>query len=159
MKKTFRPNITERQELFYARVCCCSCNWYRWPVWYLPARICCSGCRFCVWARCRQFLFPGDLVGYIFETNEQGGGDRGDDYGTDVYVLLYRLFQVCVAQRPIMRCTGGLVVSPEGIWHARHANELCGFCRCDAVDAATPPPEIQQLVANIRVPGRASNLN
>ena len=49
-------------------------------------------------------------------------------------------------------------ISPEGIGTL---GMLMNFAVSAVVMRLTPPPppEIQQLVANIRVPGRASNLN
>ncbi|GIT37377.1 MAG: hypothetical protein Ct9H300mP6_12450 [Gammaproteobacteria bacterium] len=74
IKKTFVTNISEKQELAYARISvfvgCRHCG----IIWDIPPRICGSSCRFCFWFGSSN-TFPSNTDGYFFKIYEQRGCD------------------------------------------------------------------------------------
>ena len=65
LKKTFKPNISEKQELFYARCAAAVAIIIAGLIWYIPTWFCCTSCCICIWLGCCN-NFSSIAAWYLF---------------------------------------------------------------------------------------------
>jgi len=126
LKKTLKPDITEKQELLAARgaavVAICIAGYFGINP---PGFVAQVGLRLRVGS---GELLPGHPDGYLLQAHEQGRGHCRHAYRACLYLLLYRLFQVRVPGAEQRRALAAGCLS-GGYWYRRHAAELCrGLC-------------------------------
>ena len=156
MKKTFRPNITERQELFYARVAAAVAIGIAGLVGIYPPGFVAQVVAFAFGLAAASF-FPVILLGIFSKRMNKEAAIAGMITGL-TFTFCYIAYFKFVSPETNNAMHWWFGISPEGIGTL---GMLMNFAVSAVVMRLTPPPppEIQQLVANIRVPGRASNLN
>lgn len=156
MKKTFRPNITERQELFYARVAAAVAIGIAGLFGIYPPGFVAQVVAFAFGLAAASF-FPVILLGIFSKRMNKEAAIAGMITGL-TFTFCYIAYFKFVSPETNNAMHWWFGISPEGIGTL---GMLMNFAVSAVVMRLTPPPpaEIQQLVANIRVPGRASSLN
>ena len=156
MKKTFRPNITERQELFYARIAAAVAIGIAGLFGIYPPGFVAQVVAFAFGLAAASF-FPVILLGIFSKRMNKEAAIAGMITGL-TFTFCYIAYFKFVSPETNNAMHWWFGISPEGIGTL---GMLMNFAVSAVVMRLTPPPppEIQQLVANIRVPGRASNLN
>ncbi len=156
LKKTFRPNITERQELFYARVAAAVAIGIAGLFGIYPPGFVAQVVAFAFGLAAASF-FPVILLGIFSKRMNKEAAIAGMITGL-TFTFCYIAYFKFVSPETNNAMHWWFGISPEGIGTL---GMLMNFAVSAVVMRLTPPPpaEIQQLVANIRVPGRASNLN
>ena len=98
LKKTFRPQITEK-----GRTPCCAMrrrrgDWRRWLSWDQSARFCRPSCRPRFWSG-RRLALSGDPHGHIFQGHKPRRRHRWHDHRARLHHRLYRIFQITLVWR------------------------------------------------------------
>ncbi|MEK9821427.1 MAG: sodium:solute symporter family protein [Gammaproteobacteria bacterium] len=151
MKKTFRPQITEKQELLYARIAAAVAIGIAGLFGIYPPGFVAEVVAFAFGLAAASF-FPVIMLGIFFKRMNKEAAIAGMITGltfTFGYIVYFKF--VAPADNDAAHWWFG--ISPEGIGTL---GMLLNFAVSIVVCRLTPPPpaEIQDLVDNIRVPGK-----
>ena len=151
MKKTFRPQITEKQELLYARIAAAVAIGIAGLFGIYPPGFVAEVVAFAFGLAAASF-FPVIMLGIFFKRMNKEAAIAGMITGL-TFTFGYIVYFKFVAPADNNAAHWGLGISPEGIGTL---GMLLNFAVSIVVCRLTPPPpaEIQDLVDNIRVPGK-----
>lgn len=152
MKKTFRPNITEKQELRYARLAAAVAIGIAGLFGIYPPGFVAEVVAFAFGLAAASF-FPVILLGIFSKRMNKEAAIAGMVTGL-VFTFSYIVYFKFVAPGDNNAAHWWFGISPEGIGTlGMIANFVVSFVVCQF----TPPPpaEVQQLVEDIRIPGKS----
>ena len=151
MKKTFRPDITEKQELLYARIAAAVAIGIAGLFGIYPPGFVAEVVAFAFGLAAASF-FPVIMLGIFFKRMNKEAAIAGMITGL-TFTFGYIVYFKFVAPADNNAAHWWLGISPEGIGTL---GMLLNFAVSIVVCRLTPPPpaEIQDLVDNIRVPGK-----
>ena len=151
MKKTFRPQITEKQELLYARIAAAVAIGIAGLFGIYPPGFVAEVVAFAFGLAAASF-FPVIMLGIFFKRMNKEAAIAGMITGL-TFTFGYIVYFKFVAPADNNAAHWWLGISPEGIGTL---GMLLNFAVSIVVCRLTPPPpaEIQDLVDNIRVPGK-----
>jgi cation/acetate symporter len=152
MKRTFRPNISDRQELLYARLAAATAIGIAGYLGINPPGFVAQVVAF-AFGLAAASLFPAIFMGIFFKTMNRAGAITGMIAGlvfTATYIAYFKLY----APDANVPANWWLGISPEGVGVL---GMLLNFAAAFAVRAftAAPPQEVQELVDYIRLPTAA----
>jgi cation/acetate symporter len=90
MKKILRPKITEKEELFFARLAAATGNSYCRIIWNLSTSFCSAGSRISIWIGCSNYI-PCVGIRDIYKICEQRRSYCWDVVWVDIYPRLHPL--------------------------------------------------------------------
>ena len=156
LKKLFLQSITDKQELIYARFSAAVAIVIAGYFGIHPPGFVAQVVAFAFGLAASSF-FPVILMGIFSKRMNKEAAIAGMITGL-TFTFCYIAYFKFVSPETNNAMHWWFGISPEGIGTL---GMLMNFAVSAVVMRLTPPPpaEIQQLVANIRVPGRASNLN
>jgi len=151
MKKTFRPHITEKQELLYARIAAAVAIGIAGLFGIYPPGFVAEVVAFAFGLAAASF-FPVIMLGIFFKRMNKEAAIAGMITGL-TFTFGYIVYFKFVAPADNNAAHWWFGISPEGIGTL---GMLLNFAVSIVVCRLTPPPpaEIQDLVDNIRVPGK-----
>ena len=151
MKKTFRPQITEKQELLYARIAAAVAIGIAGLFGIYPPGFVAEVVAFAFGLAAASF-FPVIMLGIFFKRMNKEAAIAGMITGL-TFTFGYIVYFKFVAPADNNAAHWWFGISPEGIGTL---GMLLNFAVSIVVCRLTPPPpaEIQDLVDNIRVPGK-----
>ncbi len=151
MKKTFRPDITEKQELLYARIAAAVAIGIAGLFGIYPPGFVAEVVAFAFGLAAASF-FPVIMLGIFFKRMNKEAAIAGMITGL-TFTFGYIVYFKFVAPADNNAAHWWFGISPEGIGTL---GMLLNFAVSIVVCRLTPPPpaEIQDLVDNIRVPGK-----
>lgn len=159
MRKTFRPNLTDKQELRYARLAAVAAVCVAGYFGINPPGFVASVVAIAFGYAAASF-FPALTMGIFSKRMNKEGAIAGLIVGltfTTFYVLKFKLSQLWGLE-PYLGSNAKedwwFGISPEGIGFV---GMILNFVTALIVSRLTPPPppEVQELVENIRIPNRA----
>jgi len=150
MKKTFRPDITERQELLYARIAAAVAIGIAGLFGIYPPGFVAEVVAFAFGLAAASF-FPVIMLGIFFKRMNKEAAIAGMITGLS-FTFGYIVYFKFIAPADNNAAHWWFGISPEGIGTL---GMLLNFIVSIVVCRLTPPPpaEIQDLVDNIRIPG------
>lgn len=151
MKKTFRPHITEKQELLYARIAAAVAIGIAGLFGIYPPGFVAEVVAFAFGLAAASF-FPVIMLGIFFKRMNREAAIAGMITGL-TFTFGYIVYFKFIAPADNNAAHWWFGISPEGIGTL---GMLLNFAVSIVVCRLTPPPpaEIQDLVDNIRVPGK-----
>ena len=151
MKKTFRPHITEKQELLYARIAAAVAIGIAGLFGIYPPGFVAEVVAFAFGLAAASF-FPVIMLGIFFKRMNKEAAIAGMITGL-TFTFGYIVYFKFIAPADNNAAHWWFGISPEGIGTL---GMLLNFAVSIVVCRLTPPPpaEIQDLVDNIRVPGK-----
>ena len=151
MKKTFRPQITEKQELLYARIAAAVAIGIAGLFGIYPPGFVAEVVAFAFGLAAASF-FPVIMLGIFFKRMNKEAAIAGMITGL-TFTFGYIVYFKFIAPADNNAAHWWFGISPEGIGTL---GMLLNFAVSIVVCRLTPPPpaEIQDLVDNIRVPGK-----
>ena len=151
MKKTFRPHITEKQELLYARIAAAVAIGIAGLFGIYPPGFVAEVVAFAFGLAAASF-FPVIMLGIFFKRMNKEAAIAGMITGL-TFTFGYIVYFKFVAPADNNAAHWWFGISPEGVGTL---GMLLNFAVSIVVCRLTPPPpaEIQDLVDNIRVPGK-----
>ena len=151
MKKTFRPHITEKQELLYARIAAAVAIGIAGLFGIYPPGFVAEVVAFAFGLAAASF-FPVIMLGIFFKRMNKEAAVAGMITGL-TFTFGYIVYFKFIAPADNNAAHWWFGISPEGVGTL---GMLLNFAVSIVVCRLTPPPpaEIQDLVDNIRVPGK-----
>ena len=151
MKKTFRPHITEKQELLYARIAAAVAIGIAGLFGIYPPGFVAEVVAFAFGLAAASF-FPVIMLGIFFKRMNKEAAIAGMITGL-TFTFGYIVYFKFIAPADNNAAHWWFGISPEGVGTL---GMLLNFAVSIVVCRLTPPPpaEIQDLVDNIRVPGK-----
>jgi cation/acetate symporter len=151
MKKTFRPEITERQELMYARIAAAVAVGIAGLFGIYPPGFVAQVVAFAFGLAAASF-FPVILLGIFYKRMNKEAAIAGMITGL-VFTFSYIVYFKFVSPTDNNPSHWWFGISPEGIGTL---GMMLNFVVSLIVCRFTPPPpeEVQAIVENIRIPGR-----
>lgn len=151
MKKTFRPDITERQELMYARIAAAVAVGIAGLFGIYPPGFVAQVVAFAFGLAAASF-FPVILLGIFYKRMNKEAAISGMLTGL-VFTFSYIVYFKFVSPEDNNPSNWWFGISPEGIGTL---GMLANFVVSLIVCRFTPPPpsEVQEMVEHIRIPGR-----
>jgi len=151
MKKTFRPHITEKQELLYARIAAAVAIGIAGLFGIYPPGFVAEVVAFAFGLAAASF-FPVIMLGIFFKRMNREAAIAGMITGL-TFTFGYIVYFKFIAPADNNAAHWWFGISPEGVGTL---GMLLNFAVSIVVCRLTPPPpaEIQDLVDNIRVPGK-----
>lgn len=152
MKKTFMPQITERQELLFARIAAAVAVGIAGLFGVYPPGFVAQVVAFAFGLAAASF-FPVLLLGIFYKRMNKEGAITGMLTGL-IFTFSYIVYFKFINPGDNNAEHWWFGISPEGIGTL---GMLANFAISLIVCRFTPPPpaEVQQLVENIRIPGKA----
>lgn len=151
MKKTINPNITDKQELIYARIAAGCAIIIAGYFGINPPGFVAQVVAFAFGLAASSF-FPAIVLGIFYKRMNKEGAIAGMITGI-VFTAAYIIYFKFISPEANVQANWWFGISPEGIGGI---GMLLNFAISIVVSKLTspPPPEVQELVENIRVPNK-----
>ena len=151
MKKTINPNITDKQELIYARIAAGCAIIIAGYFGINPPGFVAQVVAFAFGLAASSF-FPAIVLGIFYKRMNKEGAIAGMIAGI-VFTAAYIIYFKFISPEANVQANWWFGISPEGIGGI---GMLLNFAISIVVSKLTspPPPEVQELVENIRVPNK-----
>jgi len=151
MKKTINPNITDKQELIYARIAAGCAIIVAGYFGINPPGFVAQVVAFAFGLAASSF-FPAIVLGIFSKRMNKEGAIAGMISGI-VFTAAYIIYFKFISPEANVQANWWFGISPEGIGGV---GMLLNFAVSIVVSKLTspPPPEVQELVENIRVPNK-----
>ena len=151
MKKTINPNITDKQELIYARIAAGCAIIIAGYFGINPPGFVAQVVAFAFGLAASSF-FPAIVLGIFYKRMNKEGAIAGMIAGI-VFTAAYIIYFKFISPEANVQANWWFGISPEGIGGI---GMLLNFAVSIVISKLTspPPPEVQALVENIRVPNR-----
>jgi cation/acetate symporter len=151
MKKTINPNITDKQELIYARIAAGCAIIIAGYFGINPPGFVAQVVAFAFGLAASSF-FPAIVLGIFYKRMNKEGAIAGMIAGI-VFTAAYIIYFKFISPEANVQANWWFGISPEGIGGI---GMLLNFAISIGVSKLTspPPPEVQELVENIRVPNK-----
>ena len=151
MKKTINPNITDKQELIYARIAAGCAIIIAGYFGINPPGFVAQVVAFAFGLAASSF-FPAIVLGIFYKRMNKEGAIAGMIAGI-VFTAAYIIYFKFISPETNVQANWWFGISPEGIGGI---GMLLNFAISIVVSKLTspPPPEVQELVENIRVPNK-----
>ena len=151
MKKTINPNITDKQELIYARIAAGCAIIIAGYFGINPPGFVAQVVAFAFGLAASSF-FPAIVLGIFYKRMNKEGAIAGMIAGI-VFTAAYIIYFKFINPEANVQANWWFGISPEGIGGI---GMLLNFAISIVVSKLTspPPPEVQELVENIRVPNK-----
>ena len=151
MKKTINPNITDKQELIYARIAAGCAIIVAGYFGINPPGFVAQVVAFAFGLAASSF-FPAIVLGIFYKRMNKEGAIAGMIAGI-VFTAAYIIYFKFISPEANVQANWWFGISPEGIGGI---GMLLNFAISIVVSKLTspPPPEVQELVENIRVPNK-----
>ncbi len=151
MKKTINPNITDKQELIYARIAAGCAIIIAGYFGINPPGFVAQVVAFAFGLAASSF-FPAIVLGIFYKRMNKEGAIAGMIAGI-VFTAAYIIYFKFISPEANVQANWWFGISPEGIGGI---GMLLNFAISIVVSNLTspPPPEVQELVENIRVPNK-----
>ncbi len=151
MKKTINPNITDKQELIYARIAAGCAIIIAGYFGINPPGFVAQVVAFAFGLAASSF-FPAIVLGIFYKRMNKEGAIAGMITGI-VFTAAYIIYFKFISPEANVQANWWFGISPEGIGGI---GMLLNFAISIVVSNLTspPPPEVQELVENIRVPNK-----
>ena len=151
MKKTINPNITDKQELIYARIAAGCAIIIAGYFGINPPGFVAQVVAFAFGLAASSF-FPAIVLGIFYKRMNKEGAIAGMIAGI-VFTAAYIIYFKFISPEANVQANWWFGISPEGIGGI---GMLLNFAISIVVSNLTspPPPEVQELVENIRIPNK-----